>query len=342
MSAATSLGHGLHADGRVHLRLVSDSEMRVARACLRRHHYQYRKLRRALAKSEALRFGSLWHIGQEAWWRAGAGGPEVRLEAAITAMRAHEDVDPFQLVMAEELMVAYTARWGDVPFHVIAVERQFEMPLINPETSAPSRTWKRGGKIDVIVSDPEQCRILIVEHKTTASDIEQGSSYWKRVRALDTQVSTYLAGARSLGHHPEACLYDVVRKPALRPLKATPEADRKYTKKGFLYASQRETDETAEEYRIRLRDDINERPERYLARGEIVRLDEEEREHAFDVWQMTKLLREAENAGFAPRNPDACTSFGGCPYLPVCEGEASIDDDARFYTASTPHEELDA
>lgn len=327
--------------GKVHLRIVSDSELRTLRACMRRHQYAYRMLRRPIERGEALRFGSLWHVGQEVWW--GHEGPPVeKLEIALVALRNEQAIDPFAIVTAEELLVAYTARWASAPIKALAVEVRFEMPLINPETNAPSRTFKRGGKIDVVAIDCSSGteEVCIIEHKTTAADIEEGSTYLRKVRSLDTQVSTYMAGAKSLGYAPKKCIYDVVRKPGIRPLKATPEESRKYTKAGLLYANQREHDETPEEYRQRLRLDINERPDRYFARVDIVRLEQEEREHAFDVWQTTRLMREAENNGFAPKNPDACSNFGGCPYLAVCEGEASIEDDTLFRTATTPHEEL--
>jgi hypothetical protein len=327
-------------DGRIALRVVSDSERRTFRACMRRHHYAYRLLRRPIDKGEALKFGSLWHLGQEEWWHHD-GTPEEKLARGLFRLRLEEqnDVDPYHLVMAEELLVAYTARWGHVEYMTLKVEAAFEMALVNPETGAASRTFKLGGKIDAIVRDAEG-RLHGVEHKTTSADIEEGSLYWKKVRALDTQISGYKAGARALGIDVDDFIYDVVRKPAIRPLKATPVESRKYTAKGLLYANQREKDETPEEYRLRLREDINERVDRYFARAPIVRLEEEERDHAFDVWQVTRLMREAELAGFAPKNPDACSNFGGCPYLPVCTGEASIDDDTRYRTASTAHEEL--
>jgi hypothetical protein len=336
VSAAVSF----EQDAKTHLRVVSDSELRTYRACARRHHYAYRLLRRPIDKGDALKFGSLWHLGQEAWWGKD-GSAEEKLAAGIFRLRLEEQegADPFHLVMAEELLVAYTARWGDVTYRTVKVEAAFEMPLVNPETGAASRTFKRGGKIDVIVLD-ENDKFHGVEHKTTVSDLEEGSLYWRKVRALDTQISGYKAGALALGFPVVDFIYDVVRKPALKPLKATPVESRKYTKQGFLYANQRENDETPDEYRLRLREDINERPERYFARAPIVRLAEEERDHAFDVWQTTRLMREAELAGFAPKNPDACSNFGGCPYLPVCTGETSINDDTRYRTANTAHEEL--
>lgn len=334
MSAAVSL------EPKHHLRVVTNSELRTFRACPRRHQYQYRMMRRPRVEHEALRFGTLWHRGQDAWWTA-TGAPVDRLRAGLAAMREDDgNVDPYALVLAEELLLAYTAQWADAELRTVAVERPFEVALVNPETGAASRTYRVGGKVDAIVEDA-QGRVFLVEHKTTASDIEPGSSYWSRVRALDTQVSLYLAGAKAAGYEVQGCIYDVVRKPGIRPLKATPEASRKYTAKGLLYANQRERDETPEEFRERLRADIGERPERYFARGEVVRLEADARDHAFDTWQLARMMREAELAGFAPKNPDACATFGGCPYLAVCQGEASIEDNAIFRTATTPHEELE-
>jgi len=326
-------------DGRIALRVVTTSELRANRACARRHRYAYVLRRRPRAVADVLRFGTLWHIGQEHWWLE-SGSPAAKLEAAVTAMRVQEAYDPYALVMAEELMVAYTARWGDSDLRALAVEVPFEAPLVNPETGAASRTFKVGGKIDVIVENAHH-ETFVMEHKTTGADIEEGSTYWKKVRALDGQVSTYDAGARTLGYDVKACIYDVVRKPGLRPLRATPVEARKYTAAGRLYANQRERDETPEEYRLRIREELHEKPERYFARGEIVRLEQDAREHAFDMWQQTRLMREAELSGFAPRNPDACAQFGTCPYFGVCSGEASIDDETLFRTAPTAHEELE-
>lgn len=322
------------------LATLTDSELRTWRACPRKHDFQYVQLRRSRADHTALSFGTLWHTGQEAWWKWAHDAQEVRLAAAVEAMRASPDADSIALVIAEELMLGYTAMWGDVEWRVLAIEQRFEMPLVNPETGAASRTYVLGGKVDGIVANDNG--VVVLEHKTTASDIEPGSLYWKKVRTLDTQVSQYVRGARALGHDPRACLYDVVRKPAIRPLKATPVESRKYTKQGFLYANQREHDETPEEFRARLRADIEEKPSRYYCREEIVRLDSDERDHQYDVWSQARMMREARLAGFAPKNPDACSAFGGCPYFQVCAGEASIDDDTLFRTATSAHEELES
>ena len=179
---------------------------------------------------------------------------------------------------------------------------------------------------------------LVVEHKTTSSDITPGSSYWKRL-TLDTQVSTYL-GAEE---RAEGMLYDVIRKPGIKPFKATPEADRKYTKAGTLYAAQRAEDETPEEYAERLRADISSDPNKYYARGIVVRLPHERIEAARDTWLVAGSIRESMRLDAWPRNPGACDAYGRtCDYWAVCAGETTIDDAARFRTAETAHEELPA
>lgn len=398
MSAAVSI------DAKHHLRVVTNSELREARACMRRHKMKYIQRRRPRGNAEPLTFGTLTHTGHEAWMlaRADSRDPSDMFTAAIDAVRAaaekaRETDDPiseYMLVTVEELLRGYTARWADAPLRTVAVEQSFDVPLINPETGHASRTFRIGGKFDAIVASTlgnSLERMHVFELKTTGSDIEPGSLYWEKVRALDSQVSIYINGARGAGFPVVDCIYSVIRKPGIKPLKATPEGSRDYTKPkdkkcpeckpakgnngphafargpdgnlhptgpeapgatfcvegrlvtdpgGRLYANMRETDETPEEYRVRLREDIGANPGRYYARATIVRLEHDEREHAFDMWQSAKMLHEAERSGFAPRNVDACSAFGGCDYLGVCTGQESLDDDRLFRTAAGPHEEL--
>jgi len=288
-----------------------------------------------------------------------------------SARRRPEDADPFELIKAEELIRGYSVRWGDEGYETIAVELTFDVPLVNPETGRASRTYRVQGAIDAIVR--RGGKVFHVEHKTTSQDIGLGADYWRRVSALDPQVSTYQSALRALGYKDVETLYDVVRKVDLRPQKATPEENRRYTQEKAcalckkkipgphrvsaegepevycvdgkvpprLYANQRETDETPEEFRLRVREHIAANPERYYARGPVVRLEQDEREHAGDVWQTAAMIRMSENSGHWPRNPGACERFHRlCDYFDVCSGMASIDDDSRFRTAEHAHEEL--
>jgi hypothetical protein len=319
-------------------RLLTSSRLKAARACQRLHLFEYELGYRPAETEGALRFGTLLHKGLEAWWRGLTSGYEVALAAALEAV-ASEEADAFDRVRAEEMLRGYHCRWVEEPYKVLAVEAEFETELRNPTTGQPSRTWRLAGKVDAVVMDLRDGLVRVVEHKTSSEDITPGSEYWRRLR-MDGQVSVYFEGAKSLGHEVSGCLYDVLGKPGIRPLKATPPDARKYKKDGTLYAGQREVDETPEEFRARLVETIAESPARFYQRGEVVRLEAEMDEALFDVWQLGQQIREAELAQRAPRNPDACVRYGRtCPFFDVCTGAASLDG-GGFIRRENVHPEL--
>lgn len=359
---------------------MTSSRLRAFRTCPRLHHYRYELCRRPARKGNALTIGTIFHCGLEAWWRAWKAKQEssllgaavnplnLALEAISEAyFRVTDDVDEYDHLKMIVLMRGYDARWSDEMNHirVVAVEKEFVGPLVNPDTGHPSRTYQLAGKIDVIIET--NGAVFLVEHKTTSLDIQPEATYWTKLR-MDPQVSTYHRGGEILGHTVAGTLYDVIRKPSLRPLSATPEASRKTTKgkkcklcknrghtipdchcngSGWedaprLYAGQREQDETPEEYALRIADDIAGDPNKYYQRGDVIRLDSELIDHARDTWLSSKAIREAELAGSHPRNPDACERYNRfCEYWMVCTGMASIDDDSRFRDAEQ-HSELTA
>jgi hypothetical protein len=316
---------------------MTNSRATCARACQRKHKLRYIDGYRPVQTVDELRFGTLWHLGQEAWWNAVKAGVaiEARLASALAALSG--EADPIERAKAEALLIGYHERWKGETHEVIGVEVPFETELRNPATGHPSRTWRLAGKLDLLLGSPNR----IGEHKTTSEDISPGGDYWRRLR-MDGQVSTYFAGAAALGYLPESCLYDVIRKPGIRPLKATPEENRKYTKAGALYAGQRLVDETPDEYKVRLLEDIAAAPEKYFARGTVVRLENELAEAQHDMWQLAQQIHESEIAGRFPRNPNACLMYGrNCEYWAYCTGEASLDDASLFRKAENVHPELE-
>lgn len=332
------------ANDRRHLPLLTNSQLKTFRRCVREHYLAYDLGYRSLGEAEALRFGSLFHLGLETWWRAlwaqqlgtSSSAP---LTAAIEAM-APEALDEYDLVRAGALLQGYDARWCAEELEVLGVEIEFHAPLINPESGAPSRTFEVAGKLDAIVRKRDDGLVYIVEHKTSSEDIGVGSQYWQRL-LLDSQISMYFAGARALGHDVAGCIYDVIGKPRHAPHKATPEEARKYTKQGALYANQRAVDETANEYRERLAAVIAAEPDRFYQRGTVVRLEAEERDAGHDNWQTARSLRESQLAGRYPRNPDGCVRYSRlCQFFGVCTGTASLEDPGMFRRVDNVHQEL--
>lgn len=322
------------------LPLLTNSSVRTFRRCARLYKLRYEDGYEPVGeKAAALRFGTLIHVGLEAWWMA---APGERLAAAIAAIQPEPgvEVDPFDQVRAEELLAGYDARWGGERLEAVTVEAEFTTALRNPETGAASRTWSLAGKVDGLVRELDTGRLMLLEHKTTSEPIGAGSDYWKRL-VIDPQVSTYFVGARALGYDVSGCIYDVLAKPAIRPLKATPLEARKFTKDGRLYAAQREADETPDEFRARFRAAIAADPSQVYQRGEVVRLEDEERDAAFDVWQAGREIRDAQVANRWPRNPDACVRFGRtCDFFAACSRTADVTDPTLFRRADRAHREL--
>jgi len=319
----------------------SNSSLETFRRCATEYFFRYILLRKGRGKAAALRFGSLFHLALNAWWRCN-GDAFARLDAAFDAINAAafaDEFDEFDLVKARCLIAGYTARWGAEEYESIGVELEFRLPIDDPEArESEIDPCDLGGSIDVVARHRRE-RVRNVEHKTTSSDISIGSNYWRHVVALDPQVSTYMNAARALGFDPVDTLYDVIRKPSILPLLATPEESKKYTKPTKsdptprLYANQREHDETPEEYGERLTEDIAKNPSRYFARMPIVRLPEDDAAHARDVVGTVRLIQFAKREDVYPRSPGACERYGRlCEYHDVCSGITTIDDDSRFET----------
>lgn len=130
-------------DGKHRLPLVTTSGMKAYRRCAREYSFSYERGIRSIEQADALAFGTLVHVGLEVWWKT------VDFEQAVAAMRS-ATTNELHLVQAEELMRGYHARWCEESFDVLAVEREFAAPLVDPTTGKPSAVWELGGKIDAI------------------------------------------------------------------------------------------------------------------------------------------------------------------------------------------------
>ena len=69
--------------------------------------------------------------------------------------------------LATAMMPAYAARYATDDFEVIALEKNFEGPIVNPATGAASRSFVLAGKVDGIVRIGDEHFIL--EHKTAGA-----------------------------------------------------------------------------------------------------------------------------------------------------------------------------
>jgi len=233
------------------------------------------------------------------------------------------------------LVCGYVWRWSATKLEFLATELPFELPLRNPETNGTTPNFALAGKIDGIVR-MEDGRLAVIEHKLLSEDVASDSQLWRRLR-IDHQISMYVLAARRLGYPVDTVLYNVSCKPTIKPtlipvldklgakIVLNQFGDRVKTEKGCW----RQTGDTAKGYALQTRPmtadewgeklavDIVEKPERYYARMEIPRLDQDLEEYESDLWDIQKSIRDAQlnNRWFKTCNKNTC---GFCSYFDLC------------------------
>ena len=333
-------------------RKLTHSRLACLASCPKKHWFRYELGMVSERSSTPLRMGAAVHNGLDAL----ASGMD--MESALTAATAPyadvptwcqsaEDVADWcvEAATVSAMVQGYRERWGDIQFNVIAAEKEFNVPLRNPETSAASKTWTFAGKIDRIIR-LDDGRLAVLETKTAGESIEPTSDYWTRLR-IDNQISGYMIAARELGHNVECVIYDVLRKPAIRPKNITKAERAAATANGKYFdlpiTEQCPERETPEMFGARLLADMRERPDFYFARREIARMASELVLFNGELWDEAKILRERQLSNRWRRNTGACIHPYPCEYQGPCWNgwDASDPMPDGFIRAEKVHAELE-
>lgn len=190
------------------------------------------------------------------------------------------------------------------------------VPLIEAEAKfRVNDRWEMYFTVDMMVE--EKGRPWLVEHKTTAA-IDAG--YVGRL-ALDEQVSTYMYGANKVwGIRPDGVIYNVIMKPRIR---------------------QKQTEDRGQ-YLQRVLQLYRESPQEYLLRERVLRSDADLAVFERELGLFTGEIEFARERGYYPKNTNACTGRGTCPYMALCvEGEPNAQDRFRVRARRSHHDEED-
>ncbi len=319
------------------LRLTATS-VSTLRKCPRQYQYRYEFGLSRISERGELTFGKAYHAGLAQF----ALGTD--RDAAIDLATAGL-TDPMMAATVRTLLAGYHWRYSEARLHPVAVEQAFEVPLINPDTGAASRTFVLAGKMDLRTPDE------IVEYKTGGEDISDGSMYWLRLR-LDPQLSLYWLAARAMGCEPRVVVYDVTRKPTISPKKLTMADSAKFLDTAE-YMGQRfdvlvsggrievngvaaevepgvksgtfAVRETIDMWAARLLQDISERPNFYYARREVPRLDDELAEFQAELWAESQTLLHRRARGLWPRTGCNTRACDYCQFADLCLQRISVD-----------------
>jgi len=286
-----------------------------------------------------------------AYYRSQRKVMNTALDNALKAINASIGDNPDEqtaLIAAKcrGLMRGYDARWRDAGWETISVEEQFELPVINPESERSSRSFRQGGKIDGMIRFAESGRKYLLEHKSTSQDISDPASPYWGVLAIDSQVSHYVLGKWQGGTKLDGTVYDVMRKPGIRPKKISSTDQMEMIKHGTYCGFEipkslrLHKEESLDHYELRLYRETLDEPNKYFQRRTIHRLDSELLEYAQEMWEVSQSILDARRKDAHYRNSNACIQYNSpCEYLSLCRGEDSPESD-RWVKQQSVHDEL--
>jgi hypothetical protein len=237
----------------------------------------------------------------------------------------------------------YVNRYATEPFDVVAVEKEFAAPLINPATGRRSRSFSMRGKVDLLVRMHGTGEYFIVEHKSAA----QISGDYIDKLPLDLQVALYAHYlAQDMGIVVSGVIYDVVAKAKLKQGEGETEEEFALRRAELIAKSKtgtssakRKMPESDEEYAARLAekyDDLSmyHRETLLLSQDDIL-------ETVTEVWALSQqlLLARRENQWF--RNTDQCVGMNRpCPYFALCRSNDNPNVLENLYETRPAHSEL--
>lgn len=322
---------------------LTASSMACALRCPRRYWYDNILGLKEVNASEALRIGTAVHNGGEA--RAKGGDFERQYRAALTG----GTLDEWMAARVFGILGAYDRTYGEVEdrdYSAMEPECEFVDPIDG------SRTFEQRGKVDGLAVLRDGRRV-VWERKTTSDDVGGASDYWNRLK-FNVQLLAYAGWVYHATGELPVCVYDVIRKPALKPLANVAELDgdglpivldangnrcikRDGTPKKTADTAKGERvaghPETPDEYGSRILDAMGSDPGRYFARREVeITFDmlAEFRRERLGVCRMllhfAAEARKSERPEYAyPRacNPDNCRT---CAYSGFCLARIHVDE----------------
>ena len=223
-------------------------------ACQRAYYYRYELGLLPVQTSEALSFGRAYHACLEA--KNNGCSLEDSLKAGLVLLADEE----FQQATLIGLFSGYYNHYPENDYPT-QPETRFEYKIKGVNM------FRAAGVIDGLARKNDSEWIL-KEYKTTGASIAPDSDYWDRLRH-NNQLMNYMNALRKYKYNISETIYDVTRKPAIRP----------------------KQNETAEQFAERLKADTLERPDFYFARRTVTILDDDIRSFEYDLYEFCRQIR---------------------------------------------------
>lgn len=311
------------------------------RNCRKAVDWRYEQHLVPLQRDRNLHFGALIHQCLEAWHMRRNLSEVLALIDGLCPNRLQDEDQHRDWHLATAMMTAYAARYATDDFEIVALEKNFEGPIVNPATGAASRSFVLAGKVDGIVRIGDDHFIL--EHKT-ASQVD--GDYLEKLWT-DFQITIYAHYIeQTMGVPITGILYNVLVKAKLQQGKGETEEEYEARRAELLAKSKtgkttakRRLPESDEEFQQRLAEKYADpamfhREMLYLSRDrfEILRS---------ELWELTQAYLNARRRGVFYQNTAFCFNYQRpCPYFALCRSNGNPNVIENFYQRVEPNEEL--
>ena len=294
-----------------------------------------------IQRDRNLYFGSLIHECLQTWHQRRDLAEVLALVDRLCPDRIRDENQFRDWHLATAMMKAYAARYAVEEFDVVALEKTFEGPIINPASGAASRSFVLAGKVDGIVRTGGD--YFVLEHKTAG---QLDSDYLERLWT-DFQITIYAHYIeQTLGIPITGILYNVLVKAKLQQSKGETEEEFQERRAELLAKSKtgkssakRRMPETDEEFQQRLSEKYSEptmlhREMLYLSRDRFDILRSE-------LWELTQAFLDARRRGVFYQNTAFCFNYQRpCSYFALCRSNGNPNLIDNFYQRVAPNEEL--
>ena len=311
------------------------------RNCRKAVEWRYIEQLVPLLRDHNLHFGSLIHECLELW-HSGRDLAQVldRIDR-LCLNRAQDEDQKRDWLNATAMMTAYAARYAAEEFEVVALEKTFQGPIINPATDAASRSFVLAGKVDGVVCVGGE--YFLLEHKTAS---QMDADYLERLW-MDFQITIYAHYLElTMGIPITGIIYNILVKAKLQQSKGESieefeirRAELLAKSKSGKSSAKRKLPESDEEFQQRLADKYADplmfhRELLYLSRDRFDILRSE-------LWELTQAFLDARRRGVFYQNTSFCFNYHRpCAYFALCRSNGNPNVIDNFYQRVAPNEEL--
>ena len=326
--------------------ILTFTGLHTFRCCPRKYKLRFLDGLQTREKPEALAFGSVIHEALQLWYTLPNDGNRLLkvldfLDAQFPARQGDPEAKR-RWQLARAMVAGYAARYATEEFEIVAVEKEFQAEIRNPDTGRVSQTFTVAGKVDGIVRIGKE--LYLLEHKT-ASTID--GNYLDKLWT-DTQIALYSYYLRQIGFPVVGVIYNVLLKTRLQ--QRTGETEQEYQARLLALAAKnksgksnakRELPETDDEFQARLaawysNPEAFHRERIYLSEDRLAMLQDE-------VWEVSQMFLDAKRRGKWLLNTAHCFLFQRpCEYLPYCQSCFNPNVRDNLFVIQPPHEELTA